>query len=157
MIPLKKILLSFGLTVLATTGTLFSSAAPATALDCTVSNRPCVVMYYNSNYGGAYFPTSTSISNLAGYTFMGFSGDPGRGQGVKNNAASAQFRADDNFYLSSGTIFFNSGYAGPCDTFRTIEYNWVSSPRLARTYNDNASVLIKAGYGTTHPSGCYAW
>ncbi|MFJ4773228.1 peptidase M23 [Streptomyces uncialis] len=132
------------------------AATPAAAATCS-PNDVCLWLYYNSESNGARLLVKSNISNLAGYTFSG----PGAGAGtaVKNNAASATFRADNNFYASSGSIFFNSGYSGPCDQLMSMENGIKFSPRLVRTYNDNASVKIVSGLSGVgnHPTNCYEW
>ncbi|WP_256355943.1 hypothetical protein [Streptomyces sp. PKU-EA00015] len=131
-----------------------AGATPAAAASCS-TNDACLWLYFNSENRGSSFLTTTSISNLAGYKYTA----PGAGQGqyVKNNAASASFRADNNFYASSGTVFYRSGYGGPCDKLQGSENQIKWAPRLVRTYNENASVKIVSGLWGDHPSTCYNW
>ncbi|WP_330240344.1 hypothetical protein [Streptomyces sp. NBC_00525] len=139
-------------------GAALIGAAPASAgtTGTCYTDRPCLLLFYNSENKGTHLKISASISNLAGYRYPSGSA-AGSGQLVKNNAASAQFRADNSFYPSSGTVFYNSGYAGPCDTFLSNELQWKIGPRLIRTYNENASVKIVAGFWADHPSNCFEW
>ncbi|MFD5376343.1 hypothetical protein ACFWJE_18350 [Streptomyces griseoincarnatus] len=56
------------------------------------------------------------------------------------------------------TVFYNSGYGGPCDRFMSHELNIKSGPKLVRTYNENASVKQVLGtYMANHPTNCYEW
>ncbi|MEU5045976.1 hypothetical protein [Streptomyces griseorubiginosus] len=116
-------------------------------------NHPCLVLYYNSNFGGAsaHFYGYYGISNLAGINFP--SNGSGGGTPVKNNAASAAFWN----WLGGETafIYYNSNYAGPCDALREDESEQgIGASRLAATYNNNASiqVLPTLAYGD-----CVAW
>ncbi|MFG2354304.1 hypothetical protein [Streptomyces sp. NPDC048521] len=131
-------------------------ASAATTGTC-YTEQPCIYLYYNSSLQGSYITIGGgSISNLAGYTFP-YKGT-GQGLPVKNNAASAQFRAADSFYPSSMTVFYNSGYAGPCDQFKSAELDWISTNRLGNTYNNDASVKqVQGTYQASHPSGCLNW
>lgn len=140
---------------LASMAALGVTAPPAAADSVCDPSYPCMWLYYNSNQQGARFMAASNKSNLAGYIFDAGRGESGYGQALKNNAASATFRADNNFYLSSGTVFYNSGYAGPCDTMTSTENNIEFADQLVNTYNDNASILFRAGYGADHPDGCY--
>lgn len=141
------------------TGASFLNAAPASAAvtGTCYTDRPCLLLFYNSAYEGSHIKIGGgSISNLAGYTYP-YAG-AGQGQPVKNNAASAHFRADSSFYTSSMTVFYNSGYSGPCDRFMSHELNWVYGPKLVRTYNENASVKQVLGtYQANHPTTCFNW
>ncbi|MEU2929519.1 hypothetical protein ABZ636_31380 [Streptomyces sp. NPDC007251] len=117
-------------------------ASAAVGVDCTNSSR-CLALSYNSNIQGSMTGfKDTAVSNFAGYTFL--SSGSGQGQSVKNNAASAQF-ADWVSPNDWASIFYNSGYAGACDS---IPANTLVN-RLANTYNQNAS------FNWTHPSSCY--
>ncbi|MFD8219581.1 hypothetical protein ACFV2U_39305 [Streptomyces sp. NPDC059697] len=130
-------------------------ASAATTGTC-YTNLPCIYLYYNSSLDGSYITIGGgSISNLAGYTFP-YAG-AGQGLSVKNNAASAQFRAADTDWTTSMTVFYNSGYAGPCDQFKSTALDWKSTNRLGNTYNNDASVKQVAGYQGSHPSGCLNW
>ncbi|MFI6689862.1 hypothetical protein [Streptomyces sp. NPDC050485] len=84
-------------------------------------------MYYNSNFRNAYLPSTSNISNFAGYEFSG-RGD-GVGQDVKNNAASVI-----DHRIIPLVVYYNSGYAGPRD-----RVNPKSGRNLDETYNENAS------------------
>ncbi|MER6994601.1 hypothetical protein [Streptomyces sp. NPDC000410] len=143
-----------GLATIAGAG--LATAPTAAAASCAPS-QPCLWLFYNSENKGSHFLTTKSISNLAGYTFT--TAGAGKGLTVKNNAASANFRADNNFYTSSGSIFYSSGYNGPCEKLESMENGIVFAPRLVRTYNENASVKLLAGYSNVgnHPKNCYNW
>jgi hypothetical protein len=130
-------------------------AASAADTGTCYSDRPCMYFYYNSNYGGAYFVTASNIPNLgAGFIFN--YGTTGKGLSVKNNAASAQFRSGPSSQVTSGAIFYNSNYAGPCDRFGSSENGWVDASRLAKTYNNDASVHFY-DFLADLPSGCKEW
>ncbi|WAZ22517.1 hypothetical protein STRCI_003776 [Streptomyces cinnabarinus] len=141
------------------TGASLLNAAPASAAvtGTCYTERPCIQLFYNSAYEGSFITIGGgSISNLAGYTYP-YAG-AGQGQAVKNNSASAKFRADDSFYPSSMTVFYNSGYGGPCDRFMATELTWKNGPKLVRTYNENASVKQVLGtYQANHPTDCFNW
>ncbi|WP_328750787.1 peptidase inhibitor family I36 protein [Streptomyces sp. NBC_00285] len=86
--------------------------------------------------------TTDGVSNLAGYTFL--SSGTGKGQAVKNNAASFWNASPD----SIATVFYLSNFGGACDTFAPM----ASTDKLARTYNENASFDFDR-----NGSNCYKW
>ncbi|WP_138907512.1 hypothetical protein [Streptomyces chryseus] len=119
-------------------------AQASVGIHCT-GDASCGTFWYNSGQNGSRTSfTGTggingSIKDLAGYKFL----DSGAGQGtpVKNGAAS--------FYNGSGaptTIFYNSGWNGPCDTVAA----YTVANQLVNTYNDNASFAFGAS-----GSNCY--
>ncbi|MCX5051291.1 MULTISPECIES: hypothetical protein [unclassified Streptomyces] len=110
---------------------------------CLDSQKNCGVFFYNSGLSGSFTAfRGTSVSNLAGYTFL--TSGAGKGVAVKNNAASFSNQSIDNI----ATVFFNSGYSGACDTFAPL----TAADRLHNTYNENASMGF-ARSGTN----CYKW
>ncbi|MEV8097822.1 peptidase inhibitor family I36 protein [Kitasatospora sp. NPDC085879] len=125
-----------------------ATASPASAAITVNTNTDCdaqcIVLYFNTGYAGSHTAIHSStpdggegIYNLADYTFL--SGGKGQGQGLKNNAASAKARIWS--IDSSVTIYYNSGYSGPCDKFRRTEYP--AAWQLSNTYNENASVYFR--------------
>ncbi|WP_405500259.1 peptidase inhibitor family I36 protein [Streptomyces niveus] len=103
-----------------------ASAAPGTS--CNPSGYGCMTFFYNSNRAGSQTYFNANVSDLAPYTFL--TSGSGQGQGIKNNAASA-----DNDASTIMTIYYNSGYAGPCDTLEDFSI----ANQLRNTYNQNAS------------------
>lgn len=103
-----------------------ASAAPGTS--CNPGTYGCMRFFYNSNRAGSHTYFNANVSDLAPYTFL-TSGN-GQGQGIKNNAASVLNNASTFM-----TIYYNSGYAGPCDTVDS----WSVADQLNHTYNQNAS------------------
>src|SRR6185312_7691382 len=105
-------------------------AGPASAegeQDCT-GHTTGLCLYYNSNeYGSridamgdvwnyAVDPNSPECNGAAGcqpyeFSYYGYNGSGGYGQGVKNNAASA---CSDNG-ADSYNVYYNSGYLGSFD------------------------------------------
>ena len=102
---------------------------PASANDCPGG---VFCFFYNSHEQGSHNALSTSVPNLAGYTFT--SPGNGQGKGVKNNAASAV-----NHHRCGATVFYNSNYAGPSDSFPSGRV-----AQLVNTYNQNASLYFAA-------------
>ncbi|MFB7274579.1 hypothetical protein [Streptomyces sp. NPDC056244] len=103
----------------------------------------CATLFYNSDFSGASLDVwNQNIPDFAPYSYSG--GGAGSGQGVKNNAASALNRNSN----SSATIWFFSGYSGPCDTMRPERG---TDSRLRNTYNENASLSFTQG------TNCYVW
>ncbi|GAA1182583.1 peptidase inhibitor family I36 protein [Kitasatospora gansuensis] len=149
MLFARKALVTASIAMSAVVGAL-ATASPASASISTGSygvedcDAQCVVLYFNTGYGGSHTvihsdtPTGgEGIRDLAGYTFQ--SGGAGQGQSLKNNAASAKARVWG--IDASVTVYFNSGYAGPCDKFHHTEYP--SAWQLSNTYNENASVYFR--------------
>lgn len=130
-------------TIALSLGGVAATAGPAAAVDtgnCSGIHKTCMVFYYNSNYGGSAFIASGDIPNLGDFNFS--TSGAGKGLTVKNHAASAKFRAHNSSQASYGAIFFNSGYAGPCDLFgesRTASRPRRSSPRRTTTMSRCAS------------------
>jgi hypothetical protein len=87
-------------------------------------------LYYNSNEQGAGAGFNGDVSDLSGYAYS--STGAGAGQGVKNNAASAE--DDDN---GEDFIYFNHGYAGNYDWLNPDSYG-----QLYYTYNNDASIDV---------------
>jgi hypothetical protein len=110
---------------------------------CLNEVKNCGIFFYNSGRTGSFTAfRGSSVSNLAGYTFL--TSGTGKGQPVKNNAASFNNLSVDNI----ATVFYNSGYSGACDTFAPL----TATDRLHNTYNENASLGFARG-GTD----CYKW
>jgi len=110
---------------------------------CLDSESNCGVFFYNSDLKGSFTAfRGSSVSDLAGYTFL--TSGSGKGQAVKNNAASFHNQSIDKI----ATVFFHSGYSGACDTFAPL----TSGDRLHNTYNENASM----GFGRSG-TNCYKW
>ncbi|MET8826787.1 hypothetical protein ABZX40_09325 [Streptomyces sp. NPDC004610] len=145
---LRRKIATLGITAAATAGFTLgmapqSQAAPT--LVCPDHETYCMTFYYNSGLAGS---RTTFVGfdhySLNGYTFLG--SGAGKGQAVKNNAASAVNLAPYNL-----VIYFNSNLAGACDSlppFRST--NDGPGQRLQNTYNDNASF----GYGR-YDGNCY--
>ena len=89
-------------------------------------------LYYNSGLLGSYWGTNKSVSNLAGITFN--TAGNGRGQAVKNNAASMMCGL---LTPNKCTVYFNSGYAGNTDWMY-----WGEIGNLYYTYNEDGAVKI---------------
>jgi len=98
-----------------------------------VCDRNEVCFYYNSNWQGSVADFNSSVSDFAGYEFVGLGA--GKGQQVKNNAASVcnYFR----YYVA--VVYYNSWYAGRADVIPPQECE-----NLKITYNENASVKMSA-------------
>ncbi|MFF4783947.1 MULTISPECIES: peptidase inhibitor family I36 protein [Streptomyces] len=110
---------------------------------CPTWANDCAVFYYNSGFSGSRTAfTNDGVPNLAGYIYL--SSGSGKGQTVKNNAASFWNASVDHI----ATVFFNSNYSGACDTFAPL----ADADKLARTYNENASFDFNRN-GTN----CYKW
>ncbi|MFC8900468.1 hypothetical protein [Streptomyces cinereoruber] len=114
-------------------------------ISCNNYYDNCGAFYFNSNLSGSYTiftglkGQQGSIPDLAPYKFLG--NGNGKGQPVKNNAASFY---NGSFQIT--TVFFNSNYGGPCDTFEPHS----TAKQLRNTYNDNASL----GFGRSGVN-CY--
>lgn len=89
-----------------------------------------VCLYYNSNCQGSFADFQVDIPDFAPYRFL--SSGAGRGQGVKNNAASA--RNKDTNWIAD--IHFNSNYGGVRDRIPKAS----GCRNLVNTYNENASL-----------------
>jgi len=87
-------------------------------------------LYYNSNCQGSFIDFGGPVNDFAGYTFL--SNGAGKGQPVKNNAASARNR--DTVWTAR--IWFNSGYHGSHDDIPPS----TNCRNLSNTYNENASL-----------------
>ncbi|MFF7973631.1 hypothetical protein [Streptomyces sp. NPDC007905] len=123
------------------------STAPLAHADagpyCLNEEKNCGIFFHNSGRTGSFTAfRGSSVSNLAGYTFV--TSGAGRGLPVKNNAVSFNNLSVDNI----ATVFYNNGYSGACDTFAPL----TATDRLHNTYNENASLGF-ARSGTN----CYKW
>jgi len=85
-------------------------------------------LYYNSNYQGSVSDHDEQVADLAPYVFKG--PGAGRGQTVKNNAASAC----NNMGRYTARVYYNSNFQGAYD-----DIDPRSCRNLSRTYNENAS------------------
>ncbi|GAB3503587.1 peptidase inhibitor family I36 protein [Amycolatopsis cihanbeyliensis] len=123
------LLASFAAAALAATAFTGVAAADTTS---TARNGKCenleFCLYYNSTLGGSVSDFDRKVSNFAPYVFKG--PGAGRGQSVKNNAASACNRMG----RYTARIYYNSGYKGPHDDIPPK-----ACRNLSVTYNDNAS------------------
>ncbi|MCX4566305.1 peptidase inhibitor family I36 protein [Streptomyces albogriseolus] len=140
---MRRKLGSLGITVAATAGLVVGVAPQSQAsasLTCPDYEPYCMVFFYNTGYAGSrtVFRGFDHYS-LNGYTFLGEGA--GKGQAVKNNAASA-----GNLAAYSVEIYYNSNLAGACDSIPP----YGKAYRLVNTYNNNASF----GYGR-YDGNCY--
>ncbi|MFD5029777.1 hypothetical protein ACFWM0_05015 [Streptomyces sp. NPDC058405] len=141
---------SMQMTIAAAAGTLIvaltagpASAGTGSGYCQSNSYTNCATIFYSSDFSGASLDVwNQNIPDFAPYSYSG--GGAGSGQGVKNNAASALNRNSN----SSATIWFYSGYSGPCDTMRPENG---TDTRLRNTYNENASLSFSQG------TSCYVW
>ena len=137
-----------------------AASASVWVTSTTVNNcdTECIVLHYNRNYGGSRITLNTDgneqgFYNLGPYTFQ--TSGAGQGLSVKNRAASAQARHWGANW--NATIYFSSGYAGPCDKLLggpTADTEITYVPLLDKTYNNNASVYWR-NYNVTQ--GCTVW
>ncbi|OXM61596.1 peptidase inhibitor family I36 protein [Amycolatopsis vastitatis] len=109
--------------MVATAGT----AGATTTVENTCPNL-YFCLYYNSNRGGAIATFFSRDANFADDHFAG--SGAGRGQVVKNNAASAQ----NNQTGLEAWVWFNSNFGGAHDV--VLRSSWRN---LTATYNENAS------------------
>lgn len=139
---------SLGLTATATAGLVLGMAPQSQAyssLYCEDSDPYCMVFYYNSGLSGSRTAfVGFDHYSLDGYKFL--SSGTGKGQKVKNNAASAV-----NLSAYDLNIYYNSNLSGACDSIPPFgDTNSGPNDRLQRTYNENASF----GYGR-YNGNCY--
>ncbi|MEU9732088.1 hypothetical protein [Streptomyces sp. NPDC048002] len=134
---------SMGLTAAATAGLVLGTAPQSSAsahLTCPDHETYCMTFYFNSGNAGSYTVfRGFDHYSLDGYKFLG--AGAGKGQYVKNNAASAANLAPYNL-----VIYYNSNLSGACDALPKFS----SASRLVNTYNENASF----GYGR-YDGNCY--
>jgi len=108
--------------------------AQKASIQSTEYNGVCevgeVCLYFNSNCQGSFADFYGAIPDFAGYKFL--SAGNGKGQGVKNNAASAKNRDTSH----TARIHFNSNYSGSYDNIAPQ----TSCQNLQKTYNENASL-----------------
>jgi hypothetical protein len=145
---MRRKIASLGLTATATAGLVLGMAPQSHAsagLTCSDSNAYCMVFYYNSGLAGSRTVfVGFDHYSLNNYKFL--SSGAGKGQYVKNNAASVV-----NLSSYSLNIYFNSNLAGACDSIPAFgDTNTGPNDRLVNTYNDNASF----GYGR-YNGNCY--
>lgn len=145
---MRRKLAALGATAAATAGLVLGAApqsSASAALTCPNSETYCMVFYYNSGLEGSKTVfVGFDHYSLNGYKFLG--SGAGKGQYVKNNAASALNLAPYNL-----VIYYNSNLAGACDAIKPFG-STDSGPndRLVKTYNNNASF----GYGR-YDGDCY--
>ena len=140
---LSRTFVSLGVTATATAGLVLGVAPQSNAdagLTCPDSQTYCMRFHYNTGFAGSrtVFRGFDHYS-LNGYTFLG--DGAGKGQPVKNNAASAVNMAPYNL-----VIYFNSNLQGACDSLPEFG----TAYQLKNTYNNNASF----GYGR-NDNTCY--
>ncbi|MEU5340032.1 MULTISPECIES: hypothetical protein [unclassified Streptomyces] len=128
--------------MLTLSGVSQAGATTYTGADCSGA-YPCFVFFFNSNFKGsaANFVGYGGISNLAGYEFA--TAGAGKGQSVKNKAASAFFIAKT--VNESATVYYSSNYGGACDWLWAQGPKQAQANQLKRTYNNNASLKIVDG------------
>ncbi|MFG2317761.1 peptidase inhibitor family I36 protein [Streptomyces tendae] len=140
---MRRKLGSVGVTVAATAGLVVGIAPQSQAsasLTCPDSETYCMMFYYNTGYAGSYTVfRGFDHYSLNGYTYL--AAGAGKGQAVKNNAASAS-----NLARYSLEIYYNSNLAGACDSIPAYS----GAYKLVNTYNENASF----GYGR-YDGNCY--
>ncbi|WP_392674939.1 hypothetical protein [Streptomyces sp. LN785] len=119
---------------------VFASQAAAGSGEGCGGDGHCLRFSFNSDQGGSQtYLWGSNIPDLASYKFLTLGG--GEGYSLKNHAASAA-----NFSPYPATVYFNSNYAGSCDTLSDYAY----ADKLHNTYNNNASVRFNYS-----GSGCY--
>ncbi|MFJ6657135.1 peptidase inhibitor family I36 protein [Streptomyces sp. NPDC091377] len=129
--PILQRTAALGITGSAVAALLLGTASQAqadTGVRCDWGSY-CMAFYYNSDLKGSYtYFIKREYASLDGIKFLGEGA--GKGQSVKNNAASAW-----NGTQWKMQVYFNSNWTGPCDSIPSYKY----APRLNYTYNDNAS------------------
>ena len=85
-------------------------------------------LYYNGNRGGSFIDYFYEDGDFAGDRFL--SAGAGKGQAVKNNAASAWNR--DGVRMR---VYYNENFSGPYDEIPAGQ-----AENLVNTWNDNASL-----------------
>jgi Peptidase inhibitor family I36 len=107
--------------------------APASEVGVASYDGVCeadeVCLYFNSDFKGSSVDFYDWVEDFAGYKFL--SAGNGKGQSVKNNAASA-CNFDD---VNTARIHFNSGWGGAVDDIPPL-----TCRNLTNTYNENASL-----------------
>jgi hypothetical protein len=145
---MRRRLTALGLTATATAGFVLGMAPQSQAyasLTCPDSQTYCMVFYYNSGLEGSRTVfVGFDHYSLNDYKFLG--SGTGKGQYVKNNAASAVNMSEYDL-----NIYYNSNLAGACDSIPPFKSTGEDpGDRLVRTYNNNASF----GYGR-YNGNCY--
>lgn len=129
---MRKIALLAPLAAVAMSMTGLAAASAEPAAVAGNQNGVCdnleACFYYNSNYKGSVADFENRVSDFAGYRFLGAGN--GKGQAVKNNAASVC----NNAGRYTVRVYFNSGFDGVHDDIPPR-----SCRNLTRTYNENAS------------------
>ncbi|MFD9033518.1 hypothetical protein ACFVZW_20555 [Streptomyces sp. NPDC059567] len=144
----RRKIASLGLTAAATAGLVLGTAPQSHASAapyCDNYNPYCMHFYYNSGLSGSF----TAFVGFDHYTLDGYKflrDGAGKGQYVKNNAASASNLSDYDL-----NVYFNSNLSGACDSIPPYgTTNTGPNDRLVNTYNENASF----GYGR-YNGNCY--
>lgn len=145
---MRRKLTALGLTAGATASFVLAMAPQSQAsasLTCPTSETYCMSFHYNSGLEGSRTVfVGFDHYSLNDYKFL--SSGAGKGQYVKNNAASAV-----NLSRYDLNIYFNSNLAGACDSIPPFKSTGEDSgDRLRNTYNNNASF----GYGR-YNGNCY--
>ncbi len=133
--PLRNKLVPVAAAALFLTGTATTTAAaePRSALDgACQSGELC--LYYNSDHAGSLADFELGVKDFATVRFV--SAGAGKGQQVKNNAASA-CNKDDNL---TARVHYNSNWEGAYDSIPPG-----TCRNLVKTYNQNASFVWIAG------------
>lgn len=115
------------LSVIGFAGTASADVSTQSALD-GVCQAGELCLYFNSNHQGSFSDFVLGVKDFSTVRFV--ADGAGKGQLVKNNAASA-CNKDDNL---TARVFFNSNWAGSHDD---IPPN--TCRNLVNTYNENAS------------------
>jgi len=110
-------------------GGMPKSAVQAVAEQNGVCNIDEVCLFYNSDVSGSFSDFYYEVEDFAGYKFL--TTGNGKGQAVKNNAASAC----NNDSVLTARIHYNSGWQGSYDDIAPL-----TCRNLTNTYNENASL-----------------
>jgi len=115
------------LSLIGLAGTASADVSAQSALDGVCqSGEFC--LYYNSNHSGSFSDFVLGVKDFSTVRFV--ADGAGKGQLVKNNAASA-CNKDDNL---TARVFFNSNWQGAHDDIAPG-----TCKNLVNTYNENAS------------------
>jgi hypothetical protein len=87
-----------------------------------------ICLYFNSDFQGSVADFGSGVPDFAGKVFKG--PGAGRGQAVKNNAASVC----NSHPIYAAVVYFNSHYSGKADVIPPNDCE-----NLRNTYNENAS------------------
>jgi hypothetical protein len=125
---MRKTVLLAPLAAAALATTAFTGVAAADAPRDGHCDNLEFCLYYNSERGGSVSDFDAPVADFANYVFKG--SGAGKGQSVKNNAASAC----NNTGRYTARVYYNSNYKGVHDDIPPRScYN------LTKVYNQNAS------------------